>query len=140
MPEPHILLSVVAGTPSPSPAAKPACRAGAWPCPGGQDAAHQHLVDSRRSRDGLKGDLLEPAEPGATLVLLDLSEVEFLDSSGLGAVVAARKLLGKQSSACALAGLQPAVEKVLRLTHMDGSFQSMPRPTPSSDVCGGDGA
>lgn len=54
-------------------------------------------------------------------VLLDLSEVEFLDSSGLGAVVAARKLLGKGHQ-LAPAGLQPAVEKVLRLTHMDRVF------------------
>ena len=35
MPEPHILLSVVAGTSSPRPAANPACRAGACPCPAG---------------------------------------------------------------------------------------------------------
>jgi anti-sigma B factor antagonist len=48
--------------------------------------------------------------------------VEFLDSSGLGAVVAARKLLGSTDHRLALAGLQPAVEKVLRLTHMDRVF------------------
>ncbi|KPQ16231.1 MAG: anti-sigma B factor antagonist RsbV [Rhodobacteraceae bacterium HLUCCO18] len=65
-----------------------------------------------------------PGPPGSAAdrtVLLDLTEVEFLDSSGLGAVVAARKLLGKHHS-LALAGLQPAVEKVLRLTHMDRVF------------------
>jgi anti-sigma B factor antagonist len=70
----------------------------------------------------LKGD--PPDMSGSLrgdLVLLDLSEVEFLDSSGLGAVVAARKLLGKRNR-LALAGLQPAVEKVLRLTHMDKVF------------------
>jgi len=35
MPEPHILLSVVAGTSSPRPASNPAWRAGACPCPAG---------------------------------------------------------------------------------------------------------
>ncbi len=45
MPEPHILLTVVAGTSSRRPAAKPAWRAGAWPWPGGEDAAHQQLAD-----------------------------------------------------------------------------------------------
>jgi anti-sigma B factor antagonist len=88
----------------------------------------------------LKGDLLE--KPGASgddlVLLLDLSEVEFLDSSGLGAVVAARKLLGKQYR-LALAGLQPAVEKVLRLTHMDRVFPIYATSDAFlADVCGGE--
>jgi anti-sigma B factor antagonist len=84
---------------------------------------------------------LEPAEPVLTdTVLLDLSEVEFLDSSGLGAVVAARKLLG-QNHHLALAGLQPAVEKVLRLTHMDRVFPIYPTADAFvSEMSGGDGA
>lgn len=80
--------------------------------------------------------------PGATdrTVLLDLSEVEFLDSSGLGAVVAARKLLGKGHH-LALAGLQPAVEKVLRLTHMDRVFPIYPNADAFlSSMCGGEKA
>lgn len=70
---------------------------------------------------------LREGSPGASdapqgdTVLLDLTEVEFLDSSGLGALVSARKLLGK-SQRLALAGLQPAVDKVMRLTHMDSVF------------------
>ena len=35
MPDPHILLTVVASTCSPSPALIAACRAGAWPRPAG---------------------------------------------------------------------------------------------------------
>jgi len=54
-------------------------------------------------------------------VILDLSEVEFLDSSGLGAVVAARKLLGGDR-VLALSGLQPAVDKVMTLTRMNTVF------------------
>lgn len=54
-------------------------------------------------------------------VLLDLGDVEFLDSSGLGAIVAARKMLGTDRT-LALAGLSPAVAKVMRLTHMDRIF------------------
>lgn len=69
-----------------------------------------------------------PPEDGAAqagTVLLDMSEVEFLDSSGLGAVVAARKMLGADRT-LALAGLQPAVDKVMRLTHMDRVFPIYP--------------
>jgi len=58
---------------------------------------------------------------GAGTVLLDLTEVEFLDSSGLGAIVGARKLLGT-GRGLELGGLQPAVRKVIGLTHMDRIF------------------
>ena len=54
-------------------------------------------------------------------VVLDLQQVDFLDSSGLGAVVAARKFLG-ESSQLELAGLTPKVSKVFRLTRMDSVF------------------
>lgn len=54
-------------------------------------------------------------------VILDLSEVAFLDSSGLGAVVAARKLLGA-GRVLELAGLTPAVDRVMTLTRMHTVF------------------
>lgn len=54
-------------------------------------------------------------------VLLDLSSVEFLDSSGLGAIVAAMKLLGPERR-LELAALQPNVDRVFRLTRMDSVF------------------
>lgn len=54
-------------------------------------------------------------------VVLDLQNVTFLDSSGLGAVVAARKLLG-EGRQLELSGLNPAVEKVMRLTRMNSVF------------------
>ena len=54
-------------------------------------------------------------------VILDLSQVAFLDSSGLGAVVAVMKLLAPERR-LELAGLTPTVEKVFRLTRMDSVF------------------
>ncbi|WP_071674450.1 STAS domain-containing protein [Nioella nitratireducens] len=54
-------------------------------------------------------------------VVLDLQNVVFLDSSGLGAVVAARKLLGAERPLI-LSGLSPAVDKVMRLTRMNAVF------------------
>jgi len=58
-------------------------------------------------------------------IVLDLSSVEFLDSSGLGAVVAAMKLLGADRR-LELVGLTPTVEKVFRLTRMDSVFTIHP--------------
>ncbi len=54
-------------------------------------------------------------------VVLDLEKVEFLDSSGLGAVVASMKHLGNDRK-LELARLTPTVEKVFRLTRMDSVF------------------
>lgn len=55
-------------------------------------------------------------------VILDLASVEFLDSSGLGAVVAVMKAYAP-SKTLELAGLGPVVEKVFRLTRMDKVFR-----------------
>ena len=58
-------------------------------------------------------------------VILDLQSVDFLDSSGLGAVVASMKYLGKERS-LELAGLSAKVSKVFRLTRMDSVFTIHP--------------
>lgn len=54
-------------------------------------------------------------------ILLDLGAVDFLDSSGLGAVVAAMKML-TPGQKLEIACLTPSVEKVFRLTRMDTVF------------------
>ena len=58
---------------------------------------------------------------GPEHVVLDLSGVNFVDSSGLGAIVASMKQLG-DARRLDLAGLTPDVEKVFRLTRMDSIF------------------
>ena len=68
-----------------------------------------------------KQQVLEVIERHGHHVLLDFSRVDFIDSSGLGAVVASMKLLGGERP-LQLAGLTPAVEKVFRLTRMDSVF------------------
>lgn len=54
-------------------------------------------------------------------VVLDMSLVAFLDSSGLGAVVAVMKSLAPDRK-LELSGLTPTVQKVFRLTRMDSVF------------------
>ncbi|MBM2322969.1 MULTISPECIES: STAS domain-containing protein [Marivita] len=53
--------------------------------------------------------------------ILDLRQVDFIDSSGLGAVVASMKQL-RPGQTLELAALQPIVDKVFRLTRMDTIF------------------
>lgn len=64
----------------------------------------------------------------ASRVLLDLSSVAFLDSSGLGAIVAVMKLLGPDRK-LELSGLTPTVQKVMHLTRMDTVLRIHP-PAP----------
>ena len=68
-----------------------------------------------------KDRLRELAGDAPARVVLDVAKVEFLDSSGLGAIVAAMKQLGAERK-LELAGLTPTVEKVFRLTRMDTVF------------------
>ncbi len=67
-------------------------------------------------------DLTATAHPR---VILDLGQVQFLDSSGLGAIVAVKKLLGPDR-VMELSGLTATVEKVFRLTRMDTIFTIHP--------------
>jgi anti-sigma B factor antagonist len=69
-----------------------------------------------------KEDMRIETEEGPDRVILDLSSVAFIDSSGLGAIVAAMKQLDDHRR-LDLAGLTPMVEKVFRLTRMDTVFQ-----------------
>lgn len=59
---------------------------------------------------------------GPERVVLDLANVRFVDSSGLGAIVSSMKHLG-QGRKMDLAGLNPDVDKVFRLTRMDTVFK-----------------
>lgn len=83
-----------------------------------------------RFKDRMREVLSDPAPR----VVLDLSHVDFLDSSGLGAVVAVMKMAGPGRS-LELAGLTPTVEKVFRLTRMDRVFTIHPvAPTDAQHV------
>ncbi|MEX0286909.1 MAG: STAS domain-containing protein [Paracoccaceae bacterium] len=68
-----------------------------------------------------KDDMRSETADGPDRVVLDLTKVDFIDSSGLGAIVASMKQLG-QNQKLELAGLTPNVQKVFRLTRMDTIF------------------
>jgi anti-sigma B factor antagonist len=72
-------------------------------------------------KDRMRAIVADPAPR----VVLDLSRVTFLDSSGLGAVVAVLKMLAP-ARRLELCGLTPTVEKVFRLTRMDSVFTIHP--------------
>ena len=83
----------------------------------------------------IKDAMRVETDSGPDLVILDLSNVEFFDSSGLGAIVAAMKNMG-QARKLALAGLTPNVERVFTLTRMDSVFNVFPTLQGALDELG----
>lgn len=72
-----------------------------------------------------KEDMRAETDSGPDRVVVDLSGVEFIDSSGLGAIVAAMKQMNGRRR-LDLAALTPTVDKVFRLTRMDTVFRLYP--------------
>lgn len=74
-------------------------------------------IDAAAAVD-FKDSMRSATQDGAGRVVLDLSQVTMVDSSGLGAIVAVMKQLGSETP-LELAGLTPNVATVFRLTRMD---------------------
>ena len=71
--------------------------------------------------ESFKSFLFEQMDAGVIQVVIDLEEVRFMDSSGLGALVAGlKKLSGKGK--LMLASAQPAVKDLFDLTSMEKLF------------------
>lgn len=96
--------------------------------------ANQDRIDAAGAIQ-FKEQMREITQGSNSRVVLDLSNVAFLDSSGLGAVVAVMKLLGPDRK-LELSGLTATVQKVFRLTRMDTVF-TIHDTLPSSfrDAC-----
>lgn len=83
------------------------------------------VLDNRITADEsaqLKEEVLKCVNNGHKLVVVDLSEVTFIDSSGLGALISSLKMVG-QDGALALSGARSSVMTTFRLTRMDRVFR-----------------
>lgn len=65
----------------------------------------------------------EHVQRGGTTLLVDLSGVTFIDSSGLAALVSGYKLAREQGGTLKLAGMNKQVQSVFALTHLDRVFE-----------------
>jgi anti-anti-sigma factor len=75
-------------------------------------------LTSARLREQLQAHLAA----GRTRVLVELSAVPFIDSSGLSALVAGLKSLKLSGGALALVGLQPQARTIFAITQADTLF------------------
>jgi len=70
---------------------------------------------------GFKQQVVQVIETGERRMVLDLGAVEFVDSSGLGAMVSILKALGSQG-AVSVCNVRGAVLSLFKLTRMDKVF------------------
>ena len=85
------------------------------------ETAHMAHIDAAVAIQ-FKDEIRAEIDDHAQHVILNLAEVQFIDSSGLGAIVASMKQL-KGNRKLDLAGLTPTVAKVFQLTRMDTVFK-----------------
>jgi len=70
--------------------------------------------------DALKLRILNPpAIVRQRKVTIDLSNVRFIDSTGLGLMVRAKKLVASHGAQLSFSGLQPTVRNVVRIAKME---------------------
>jgi len=66
------------------------------------------------------------ATPGTSGLLLDLSEVERLDSAGMGALVNLMNECGAKKIGLAIHGMTPRIKELLAITRLDGVLPCYP--------------
>lgn len=79
-----------------------------------------HRLDASMAED-FKSEVKAIVDDGARHLVIDFSGVQFMDSSGLGALVGSLKYLGAGGT-IEIAKPCDAVQKVLRLTRMNKVF------------------
>ncbi|MHC5719695.1 MAG: STAS domain-containing protein [Nostoc sp.] len=78
--------------------------------------------------DGIRGNELRREVSnimanGANILLLDLKEVKFIDSSGLGALVSAMQIVRNANGKLFVCSISEQVRMLFELTKMDRIFQ-----------------
>jgi len=75
-----------------------------------------------------RSHLTNAAETSQPEVIIDLSEVRFMDSSGLGVMVRIKKLAQHHGTKLVFKNVQPAVENVIQLSRMEEFLLGQTRP------------
>lgn len=79
------------------------------------------LIDASLATD-FKSQMADWVSEGNDRILLDLSHVDFIDSSGLGAILSSLKTLGKNGD-LVICGMKDTVKSLFELTRMHRVLQ-----------------
>ena len=71
----------------------------------------------------LKGKFLILCKPHLKELIIDLSDVEFCDSTGLSALLIAERRMRENNGSVKLVGAQKKILSLLKISHLDRTFQ-----------------
>jgi anti-sigma B factor antagonist len=92
----------------------------------------EERLDAHNSGD-LKLEMNKLFGEGRKNILVDLEDVRFIDSSGLGALVSGFKNAISNQGNLKLAGLQPQVKSMFELTRLHRVFEIFPSSSEALD-------
>lgn len=81
----------------------------------------------------LKSELLVLNAEGYSNIILDLSQVNLIDSSGLSAILVANRLCKQSKGSLVLCGIHPNVQKLIGISQLDSILQIMPTLAEAKD-------
>ncbi|MFO7983230.1 MAG: STAS domain-containing protein [Desulfuromonadales bacterium] len=85
----------------------------------------EERLDAHNSGE-LKNRMLSLFEEGKVNIVINLGEVRFIDSSGLGALVSGYKNASARNGNLKLCSLQPQVKSMFELTRLHRVFEIFP--------------
>lgn len=71
----------------------------------------------------VKAELLIICQPDIEALILDLNQVSSIDSSGLGCLLLASRILSQNKIPIILVGLQPAVKTLINISRIEHLFE-----------------
>lgn len=86
---------------------------------------NEKRLDADKSSE-LKGRILELLREGEVHLVIELGDVRFIDSSGLGVLLSAYKNSVARQGSLVLTGLQPQVQSMFELTRLHRVFKIHP--------------
>jgi anti-sigma B factor antagonist len=75
-------------------------------------------LDSSISQN-LKSEIVTAQKQGVEHLIIDLSQVRYCDSSGLGALLLANRTFNEDGKTFAIRGIQPNVFKLIQISQLD---------------------
>ncbi len=82
----------------------------------------------------LKSEIVLISKQGASNILIDLESVKYCDSSGLSALLVAHRVCKEVNGSFILSGLQPTVEKLIKISQLDSILNIKPTAQEAIDT------